>query len=260
MAPHLTFRARIYIALLLLSKAAQIPIWGLAWHLDEILYSRALDLSKFDIVRPILFVISAGRSGSTQITRYIENDPDVASPSILHCLFPFLWAWRLIPRTVGRFISTEYVTEKIKSILPPESLERHEMDPFKSDTFDAVFGGSHYNYRALALGPDVANDEMNMARIANEVDSPFLEHEFGRLIDRLGRKYLLMKQLEQSHQAIGANHNRARFFIKGHFLWVADELERRYPNASFLTVVREPTSRIRSCINFMRVQPPDPAL
>mmetsp|Transcript_36431 Transcript_36431/g.74178 ORF Transcript_36431/g.74178 Transcript_36431/m.74178 type:complete len:295 (+) Transcript_36431:205-1089(+) len=197
--PYLTIRARIYIALLFVIKAAQIPIWGLAWHLDEILYGRALNASSVDIVRPI-FVISAGRSGSTQISRYIENDPHVAAPSILHCMFPYLWLWKSIPWTLGRFVTPEYVTEKIKGLLSAEALERHEMDPFKSDTFDAVFWGCHYNFRALALGPDVAYEELHMARIVNQADSPYMENDFGRLIDRIGRKYLLVKQTGQKNE------------------------------------------------------------
>mmetsp|Transcript_19361 Transcript_19361/g.43013 ORF Transcript_19361/g.43013 Transcript_19361/m.43013 type:complete len:499 (+) Transcript_19361:227-1723(+) len=258
--PYLTIRARIYIALLFVIKAAQIPIWGLAWHLDEILYGRALNASSVDIVRPI-FVISAGRSGSTQISRYIENDPHVAAPSILHCMFPYLWLWKSIPWTLGRFVTPEYVTEKIKGLLSAEALERHEMDPFKSDTFDAVFWGCHYNFRALALGPDVAYEELHMARIVNQADSPYMENDFGRLIDRIGRKYLLVKQTGQKMKKNEtAGCTAPRLFIKGHFLWAANELERRYPDASFLTVVREPTSRIRSGINFMRVQPPEPAM
>jgi len=250
--PCRTPRARLYIAILLTTKAVCIPIWGLAWYLDEILYGRHLSKPSNDIVRPI-FVISGGRSGSTQITRYIETDPRVEAPNILQCMMPFLWLWRLVEVTLGRVVTPEYVTEKIKSILPPEALERHEMDPFKADTFDATIWSFHFNSRALALGPDIAHQDMNFARI-NVLDS-YLAKDFGRLVDRLGRKHLSFRRLQGR-----AVCNEPRLFIKGHFLWAGDELENRYPDSTFVTVVRNPAARLQSAINYMRVQPGDPGL
>ena len=43
--------------------------------------------------------------------------------------------------------------------------------------------------------------------------------------------------------------------IKGHFLGSASILEKKYPDAHFLTILRHPSPRIRSIINFFRVAP-----
>ena len=44
-----------------------------------------------------------------------------------------------------------------------------------------------------------------------------------------------------------------QIFIKGHLLIVARELEQRYNGVKFLTVVRDPIERFRSCVNFVKV-------
>jgi len=45
--------------------------------------------------------------------------------------------------------------------------------------------------------------------------------------------------------------------VKGHFLCAADALERHYPDARFLTMIREPAPRLQSGINYLRVNPTD---
>ena len=220
------------------------------WHLDEILYGRQLSSPQFRVERPI-FVISGGRSRSTKISRYIEADERVEAPNILRCLVPCLWLWRLVENTLGRLITTDYVSNKIKDMMPPEALERHEMDPFKADTFDGAFWGCHYNYRAICLGPDEAYLDMNFAKVNSE-DSPHMEDDFCRLVDRLARKSFLYRRDGKSTGNTGVD--RPRFFIKGHFLWAADTLLEHYPDATFVTVVRDPAQRIQSGINFMRSQ------
>ena len=251
--PQLSTRTRVYITILLIIKLAHIPLWGFMWHLDEILYGRQLSSPQFRVERPI-FVISGGRSGSTQISRYIEADERVEAPNILRCLIPCLWLWRLVENTLGRLITTDYVSNKIKDMMPPEALERHEMDPFKADTFDGAFWGCHYNYRAICLGPDEAYVDMNFARV-NPEDSPHMEDDFCRLVDRLARKSFLHRQMRWDGESTGAaGASRPRFFIKGHFLWAADALLEHYPDATFVTVVRDPAQRIQSGINFMRSQ------
>lgn len=251
--PQLSTRTRAYITILLIIKLAHIPLWGFMWHLDEILYGRQLSSPKFRVERPI-FVISGGRSGSTQISRYIEADERVEAPNILRCMVPCLWLWCLVEQTLGRLVSAEYVSNKIKDMMPTEALERHEMDPFKADTFDGAFWGFHYNYRAACLGPDVSCLDMNFARV-NPEDSPHLERDFCRLVDRLARKSFLHRQMRQDERSTGADGaDRPRFFIKGHFLWAADALREHYPDATFVTIVRDPAQRIQSGINFMHSQ------
>jgi hypothetical protein len=232
-----------------LRKALLTPVLGLAWLLDEALYGRTLAATP---VEAPLFIVSADRSGSTQITLYLAEDPNLVAPNLLQCMFPYLWLWRLAPRTIGRVVSKEQARAKIQSMMPPELLERHEGDPFTPDTFDGAFYTFHMNALAFALGPDVIETEFGFGRYAPH-NRQLWEEDFVTLVDRIGRKTLALN----GRTPDGAPR---RFMLKGHFLAGADALARRYPDGRFLTVIREPASRLRSGINYMRVNPTDPML
>jgi hypothetical protein len=163
-------------------------------------------------------------------------------------MFPYLWLWRLAPKTIGRILTPDKVRGMIQSAMPPELWERHEADPFKADTFDGAFLSFHLRHFSLYLGPEVAKEDLNFAVIA-PYEKQVMEKDFIQLVDRLARKSIYF----------GGGEAR-RFYLKGHFLFAAQALSEHYPDASFLTVIREPLSRIRSGINYLRVNPPDPVL
>lgn len=248
-SPGLSQQARIWLTLSIIRQLCMTPIVGSAWLLDELLYGRRLNDAK--LMAP-LFVISGGRSGSTQITRYIETDPSVTAPNLLQCMVPYLWLWKLAPRTIGRIFPPEKVRKRLEAMMPPELLERHEFDPFNADTFDGAFWSAHLNHLALYLGPEVASQEFNFAKFAPP-DRQQMESDFIQLVDRIGRKHLVLT----GNNATDAPH---RFFIKGHFLYAAEALANHYPDAAFLTLVRDPAARLQSGINYLRVNPSDPAM
>jgi hypothetical protein len=247
--PGLPLLARFWLTLIIVQKVLLAPVRGLAWLLDELLYGRALDATP--VVDP-LFIVSAGRSGSTQMGLYLEEDPRFAAPNLLQSMFPYMWLWRLAPRLLGRVLTPERVRARIRAMMPPELLERHEGDPFRMDTFDFVLYSSHLNHLALHLGPDVAVEEFGFGKFAPHNRSLW-EEDFVRILDRVARKTLLMA-------GPAPDGSPRRFLVKGHFLCATDALERHYPDARFLTIIRDPAPRIRSAINYMRVNPADPAL
>jgi hypothetical protein len=248
-APGLRKLSRCWITLSVIRKVLLTPIWGLAWLLDEVLYGRALDAAP--LISPLI-EISAGRSGSTQLALYLEQDPRLAAPNLLQSLFPYLWLWRLAPRTIGRFITPEKVRRWFETKLPPEFLERHEGDPFRTDTFDAALYTGHLNHLSPFLGPDVMVEDFGFGTLAPH-NRRLWEEDFVRLLDRIGRKTLVYAGRDPA----GCSR---RFFVKGHFLCAANALERQYPDACFLTMIREPAPRLRSAVNYLRVNPVDPML
>jgi hypothetical protein len=248
-APGLSPLARCWLTGSIVRKALLTPVWGLVWLIDELFYGRALNATP---VAAPLFVVSAGRSGSTQIALYLEQEEELAAPNILQSMFPYLWLWRLAPRTIGRLLTPDQVREKIRARMPPDLLERHEGDPFKLDTFDGAFYGFHLNALSFSLGPQTIVEDFGFGTFAPH-NRRLWEEDFVALLDRIGRKTLL-------EAGPGPGGSPRRLLIKGHFLCGASALERRYPDACFLTVIREPAPRLRSAINYLRVNPADPML
>jgi hypothetical protein len=220
------------------------PLWGLSWFLDDLLFGRAL--RRIDIARP-LFEISAARSGSTQLARYIEDDPHVAAPSMLQFMFPFLWMWILAKHTIGRVMTPERLQEIVQKKLPAPFLQRHEADLLRTDTFETSMLSSHLIHLSFMLGPELMREDFTLAKPGPH-QREFWETDFVDFVEAIGRKTL--------YDASPAPGGGLRtLMIKGHFLAAADALARRYPHARFLTVVREPAPRIRSGINFLRATP-----
>ena len=81
------------------------PGLGLAWFVDEIFFSR---YKREKLVQP-LFQISAARSGSTQMNHYLEQNPQIVAPMFIQQVLPFLWLWKIAPRTIGRLFTEERI-------------------------------------------------------------------------------------------------------------------------------------------------------
>ncbi|MCK6523761.1 sulfotransferase [Myxococcota bacterium] len=248
-APGITLGARLWLLLSLAQRVAWRPVFGLAWHLDELLYGAAL--RQTPVVAPLI-EISAARSGSTQLARYIEDDPQLAAPSTLQLFFPYLWLWRLVELTLGRVITKEQISERVDAMVPPEFNQRHEGDLFRTDTFDAVIFVLHLNVYCPFLGPQIMVEDFSFGPLAPH-NRALWEEDFVQIFDGLGRKTLV-------YAGPDAQGRPRRLFVKGHFLCAADALERRYPDGRFLTMIREPAPRLQSGVNFLRANPGDPML
>lgn len=246
--PGLPVLVRAWIFLAIIRKSVLVPVSGLAWFLDELLYGPALRAAP--LVAPLI-EISAGRSGSTQLARYLEDDPQLAAPSLVQFIFPYLWLWRLVRATIGRFVTRDWVRRKIESTLAPEFIQRHEADPFRTDTFDGALYLAHLNHLCMFLGPRVMQDDFGFAGPVPH-NRELWERDFVDLLEGIGRKTLV--------DAGPGPDGPRRFFVKGHFLCAGPALEARFPDARFLTMIREPAPRIRSAINYLRVNPTDPVL
>ncbi len=240
-APGLS-RGKRYAALLNLLRAYMLaPLWGLCWFIDAAIFFFAL--RRTQIVQP-LFEISAGRSGSTQLAHYLEDDERIAAPTTLQVMFPFVWMWKLARHTIGRLVSEDRIRAIVHRSLPPAFLQRHELDPFRTDTFEVCMYSRHFIEYSLVLGPD-----MMLRDFSPRVVEPHnRQQDFVEFIDAIGRKTLY-------HAGLPPDGSPKRLMIKGHFLASAPALESRYPDACFLTMIREPAPRLQSGINFLRVGP-----
>jgi len=92
--PGLPFGKRCLLTITILQKVALAPVLGIAWFLDELFFGRVLGSTT--IVAPLI-EISAARSGSTQLARYLEDDRRMATPNLLQIFFPY----RKMPSIAG---------------------------------------------------------------------------------------------------------------------------------------------------------------
>ena len=242
--PGIAPLSRMYLTLELLHRFVRLPLPGLAWCLDELLYGR--ELARVQVRAP-LFLLSAARSGSTQLSRYLEADSRLAAPTVLQTIVPYLWVWRLIAPTLGRIISRRRVESLFESMATEEFVQRHELSPFDTDTFEVLFSSMHLNALAFCLGPEVLSQDVAFSCRAPH-NRQLWEADFVEFLDRVGRKTLLYAGPKDDGEL-------CRLYVKGHFQAADDALARRYPDAHFVTVVREPASRLQSMLNHVHGHP-----
>ena len=240
-AVAVSMRVRLVLSMLLFLSAC--PLFAFAWYLDDVLFR---GYRRVPITKP-LFLITASRSGSTQLSQYLEDHPQIVSHPLLMQAFPYIWLWKLAPRLLGRWFTAERLLALLTDATRPEFLERKELHPFKPETYEVIFSGSQLVNHCIAMGPEMFAEGYGWGRPTPD-NVHFWEEDLVDNIDAVGRKLLYFA---------GPNPDGSprTLFIKGHFLGSASVLEQRYPDAHFLTVLRHPSARIRSIMNFFRVAP-----
>jgi hypothetical protein len=246
-APGRPLSVRLMVLLSLLVRIVILPLPGLAWLLDELLEGRAFDAVK---LRAPILEISAARSGSTQLARSIEADPRVCAPSLVQILLPYRWLWRLQRRFAPGLLEPSRLLAFVHARVPPAYLARHELDPSKTDSFEVAFMGHQLGDLAQHLGPGLLLSSFSPSPLGGP-NAGYWSGDFLRFLERISQKTLL---------DANCSHGERQIFIKGHFLAAAPALAERFPDARFLTVLRDPMRRLQSVVNFHRAQPGEPDL
>ncbi|MFT4974714.1 MAG: hypothetical protein ACI8S6_000597 [Myxococcota bacterium] len=231
--PGIAPLSRAWLTLMLLQKLALVPVVGLAWYLDEVLFGRRLDGTP---IKAPLILLSAARSGSTQISHYLTEDPRLAAPSVMQIVWPYLWLWRIVAPTLGRVVPHAWPHALMDTMSSEEFIQRHEGNPYQTDTFEILYFLNNLHMIASLLGPRIMAEDFVPAGSAPH-NHDLWNRDFVDFIDRLGRKTLLHAGPQK------------RLYFKGHFLDAGDALAQRYPDAHFLTVIRDPLSCLGSMLN-----------
>jgi hypothetical protein len=236
-----SMRIRLFLNMVLF--LAVCPLFAFAWYLDDVFFRGYRSVS---ISRP-LFLITGSRSGSTQLSQYLEDHPQIVSHPLLLQAFPYIWLWTLASKLFGRWFSEEKVLKMLTDATRSEFVERKELHPFKPETYEVIFSGTQLVNHCIAMGPGMFAEGYGWGRPTPE-NIHFWQEDLVENIDAVGKKLLYFA---------GPNTDGTpkTLLIKGHFLGSASVLEERYPDAHFLTVLRHPSKRIRSIVNFFRVAP-----
>jgi len=242
----LPISARVKLVLYISCGIVRAPVVGNIWFIDEFFYGK--NYRKVKVERPT-FLISGARSGSTQIGHYIEEDSEnFIAPMGIELMFPYMWVWRaFIFLGLHKILTKERVMTNLKKNINPEVLKRHNLDFFKTDTWEIIFLSSYclmqFNHN---LDLETALDYHNHRTL-----TPL---NYQLWMDFVELNHLVLQKMIylRGGDAKGRTDRQKRIpFVKGHFLNVGPELAKRYPKAKFMTSVRNPEDRFRSIANFL---------
>ena len=234
---NIPFTNRVIIFVLLLNVVVKIPVNGVCWFVDELLYPA---YHKVDIKEPVFF-ITAPRSGSTQLAQYLEEDKNnFIFPTVGEAMLPYIWFWKLILPTLGRFGIKQ---QHFQHILPfgVDAKKHHEYNFSKTDTWDGLVYTWHISYCSWWLGSAFFTWGFSLAKLEEPID------------EKLYSSFLLFTNHVMRKVMYSRGSPKQRVLIKGHFLLAAEALKQQYPKANFFAVVRQPLDRLQSNINLLKV-------
>ena len=234
---NIPFTNRITLFVVLLNLIVKVPINGVCWYLDELLYS---GYHKVDIQEPIFF-ITAPRSGSTQLTHYLEDDKEnFITPTIVEALLPYVWYWKLVNPIITKLLGKKGLD--LSRYFGTEANKRHEFDLSKTDSWNTLVESWHLNFFSAFLGSSFMSWGYSYAKLEDQpIDQKFF-NSFLALTHVIMKKSIYMR-----------GKPNQRVLLKGRFLEVAEALKQHYPKAKFFTTVRQPLEQMQSFINFTRV-------
>ena len=119
-----------------------------AWFLDDVLFPGYRDTS---IIKP-LFLITGSRSGSTQLSQYLEDNPQIVSHPFCCSLSPTFGS-ETVAKLLGRWMSEDKVYKMVAGAIRPEFLERKESPSSLRPMI--VFSVSQLVNHSFAMGRDV---------------------------------------------------------------------------------------------------------
>ena len=175
------------------------------------------------------------------MAEYLQDDEEnFIAPMMVEGMFPYIWAWKLIAPVLKMMGLKKHF--EVPSYVGEEMKKRHNINFFKSDTLEIPLGIGHMVMLTVNLGTSFCKWGFVHAVLKEQpVDREFCKI-FIELNDCIMKKVMYHRGLPKQ-----------RMFVKTHLLIVARELEQQYDGAKFLTMVREPTGRFCSAINFVKV-------
>ena len=236
---NIPFTNRVIICVLILNAVVKIPVNGVCWFLDELLYP---DYHKVDIKEPVFF-LTAPRSGSTRLWQYLEEDKEnFIIPTIAEVSIPYIWYWKLFIPTLARF-GIKRPHSDIKNAFGVEVKKRDGIttDLVKAGTFDALVGMWHIKPFCYYLGSSFMKWGYSYAKLEEPMDEKFYDSLL-LFTSHVVRKVIYLR-----------GKPKQCMLLKVHFLRAAETLQQQYPNAKFFTVVRQPLDRFQSFVNFLKV-------
>ena len=91
-------------------------------------------------------------------------------------------------------LSKDWLRKTAQASFPSDFLQRHELDPLRTDTFEMQFCNAQLVNITMLLGPATMIEEMDNASIS-PCSQDMWRQDFIRYLDAIGRKRLLLARL-----------------------------------------------------------------
>ncbi|XP_065909040.1 uncharacterized protein [Dysidea avara] len=231
---------RVLLFLILLASLIKVPVNGVCWYIDELVCS---SYHKVNIEEPV-FMITAPRSGSSQLCDYLEKDSNnFITPVLAEGMFPYVWVWKLF---VPLLVKTG-MQKKLQNynLFGKEATKHHALVISKSETWDSILQFWYLGICYTYLGSSF----MCWAWLYTRFDRPMNEDYF--------RNFVPFTSCVMKKVMYYRGKPNQRMLVKGHFLGCAKPLEQHYPKGKIFVVVRNPLDRLSSFINLAKVMGED---
>ena len=224
--------------MLVLNVVVKIPVNGVCWFLDELLYP---DYHKKEIKEPVFFA-TAPRSGSTQLCQYLEDDKEnFVVPTVAEAMMPYIWFWKLLIPTLAR-LGIKQQHFEMSNPIGTEVKKRHEFSFTKTSTWDGLADVWHIKLFSWCLGISFFKWGYSYAKLEEPIDEDFYNSSVISFTNQVMKKVIYLR-----------GSPKQCVLLKGHFLLSAESLKRQFPKAKFFAVIRQPLERLPSHMNLIRV-------
>ena len=212
----------------------KVPVNGVCWFIDELAFP---SYRKVNINKPV-FMITAPRTGSTQLCQYMENDYDnFIAPTVGEGLFPYIWMWKILVPVVKN-LGKEHFLIRHFDVYGAEAKKQHNSVLFKSASYDDLVRLWHFDFYCWYLGASFLIWTFSQSKLGDKD----YERNFLPFTDCLIKKLMYYRGKPNQH-----------VLLKGHYLLNASNFEKFYPSAKFFVSVRNPLDRIRSYVGVEKV-------
>ena len=227
---------RVLVFLMVLGSLIKIPIHGVCWYIDELIYS---SYHKVKIKKPV-FMVTAPRSGSSQLQNYLQDDTmNFIAPTLAEGIIPYIWVWKLFTSVLIKLGLQDYFYNT--SLFGTEATKRHHVAILESETWDGILRSWYFGLCNFCLGSSFMCWGYSFARLRQPMNEDIIR-SFMMFTDCVMKKVMYYR-----------GKPKQRMLLKGHFVVNARNIERKYPHAKFLAVVRNPVDRLSSFVNLMKL-------
>lgn len=214
------------------------PILGMILMADVLLLSGLYDKP----LKKPFFVKSGARSGSTVMGQVLDCDDNLSGVAQWFAVCPYLTFWMLVDNTIGKWkgqTAKDKFFADIPKGMPEEVRVRHEFDMQKPDTFDVAIGQNQL-WGLPVFSSILPHPAFEKRLFLSQLPEAEQERAID-FIEEVMQKWALWSGLSPEQHVL----------LKSHLVATIPALKRRYPDATFITITREPKDMYVSCVPFL---------